>query len=434
MRLEKAIEEPRLKKRLIAERRGFVLPVVVFTLVLASTMMVAALLTADDETRSARAMRESSAAFYAAEAGLNEVYAKWSDIEGAVSALVPGTSLTLDWRVLDNGTKYRATIHRWDDNGSQPIYQLEVEGRGRGAMGSQRVLSSMLTSAPGGPGEGYKLGECCEAPVTVRGDVDMDDETLLDGHDANPPGWGDACTNELQDKPGIVMHDTTKLHFSDPDAEISGVPPIVQNPDLSDATWDSLGGLAWSDLKSRATKFFHDTETTPRPSTKIDPMTGELVCNTDDPLNLGSPDPNHPCFNYFPIVVIDDDVTFRYGYAQGIFILDWDPSTHQGSEFDLETDFTLAGIVLGRGCVEPEENSRTYGAMFIDGEYRNYDICNTDLDYDMNDGDATVQWSTCAVDRAIVYSGLDEWAEATIPGEPGGIQFLMSRSFGEVLR
>jgi len=160
-------------------------------------------------------------------------------------------------------------------------------------------------------------------------------------------------------------------------------------------------------------------------------MTGELVCDTSDPLNLGSPDPNHPCFDYFPIVVINDDVTFQNGYAQGIFILQWDPDTHAGSEFDLEIDFALAGLILGKGCVEPEEDSRVYGAVFVDAEYRNYDICNTDFDYDMNDGDPRVQYSTCAIDRAIVNSGLTDWAEVTFPGESGGIQFLGMRSYGE---
>jgi hypothetical protein len=412
---------------------GFVLPVIVFGLMLMSTMAVVALLTAGDEERSSAAMQDSKAAFYAAEAGLQQTFAQWDSFQAATDTLPPGDTLDLGWQTLSGGSSYRPMIMRWDnEGGGQAIYVITAEGRGRGAQSGQRRLSWVITAGSGAPGERYRLGECCNAPATVRGDVDMDDETLLNGHDTNPPGWGDACTNELHDQPGIVMQDTTKLHFSDPDAEIDGVPPVVQNSELSDATWDSLGGLAWSDLRSRATKYFHDSEFRPRPSTKIDPVTGETVCKTEDPLNLGSPDPNHPCFNYFPIVVIDDDVTFEYGYAQGIFILDWNPSTHQGSEFDLETDFTLAGIVLGRGCVEPENNSRTYGAMFIDGEYRNYDICNTDLDYDMNDGDATVQWSTCAVDRALLLSGLEEYAEAEFPGEAGGARMLISRSYVEM--
>ncbi len=84
--------------------------------------MIAATLNADDEGRSARAMRLSSEAFYAAEAGLHSVYAGWDSIAG-VDSLDPGENLTLDWVTLANGTRYQATIRRYDD-GVQPIYGL----------------------------------------------------------------------------------------------------------------------------------------------------------------------------------------------------------------------------------------------------------------------------------------------------------------------
>ncbi len=411
------------------DERGIVLPTVIFVLVVMSVMVVAALLTADDEGRSARAMRESGAAFYAAEAGLHEVYAGWDSIPG-IDTLAPGTEIALEWRSLTGGGRYQATVHRWDD-GAQPMYQLEVMGRGPGSFSGARILSLALTSGPGGPGSGYKLGECCEAPVTVRGGVNIEDDTGIDGHDTHPPGWGDECTNELEDKPGIVMKDTTRLVAED-NSWIDGEPPIAQNTDLDDVTWEQFGDLSWDSLSEMAEKVFHDGTFRPNPSTKW--VDGVEVCNTSDPLNLGSPDPTHPCFDYFPVVLISDDVTFEYGYGQGIFVLAWDEATQQGSEFDLERDLTVNGVILGKGCVEPEENSRFYGGILVDGNYRNLHLCNSDLDYDMNDGDATVQWSTCAVDRAIVNSGLDEWAEVTNPGDAGGVQPLGMRSFGEIIQ
>ncbi|HSG80605.1 MAG TPA: pilus assembly PilX N-terminal domain-containing protein, partial [Gemmatimonadota bacterium] len=315
----------------LRDRAGFVLPVVVFGLLIMSVMAVAAMLTAGDENQAARAMRESSLAFYAAEAGLHAVYANWNNIE-EIDSLKPGESLTLDWQGLSSGASYRATIYRFDDGG-QTMYQLEVRGRGLGARAGQRTLSLALTAGPGGPGEAYMLGQCCETAVTVRGRVDMEDETGIDGHDINPFGWAaaDVCQDSLYDKPGLMMEDTSQIRFNDPTAWVDGEPPIVENPDLSDASWDSLGDLGWADLKNMADKSFHDGEFEPRPSVTIDPLTGEVVCNTADPMNLGSPDPNHPCFNYFPIVTISDDVTFRYGYAQGIFVLDWDEGTKAGS-------------------------------------------------------------------------------------------------------
>ncbi len=144
-----------------ADEGGFVLPVVIFGLLLMGTMTVAALLTAGDEGRSGRAMREATGAFYAAEAGLNWVYANWDTVKADVDTLSGGSSVDFGWRTLDNGDSYRAVIYRWDE-GAQPIYQLVVEGRSGGLLGSQkragrrgRGLHAGRVLRRGGDGEGH---------------------------------------------------------------------------------------------------------------------------------------------------------------------------------------------------------------------------------------------------------------------------------------
>ena len=66
---------------------GFVLPVVIFAMVIMSTVVVASFVTAGDEHRSSRAVWESSEAFYAAEQGMNLAWASYDD--SVVSALAP---------------------------------------------------------------------------------------------------------------------------------------------------------------------------------------------------------------------------------------------------------------------------------------------------------------------------------------------------------
>ncbi|HEY8831658.1 MAG TPA: PilX N-terminal domain-containing pilus assembly protein, partial [Gemmatimonadaceae bacterium] len=56
------------------DRRGFVLPTVIFAITIMSVIAVAALSTASDERRASRATRESTLAMYAAEAGLRQTY------------------------------------------------------------------------------------------------------------------------------------------------------------------------------------------------------------------------------------------------------------------------------------------------------------------------------------------------------------------------
>jgi Tfp pilus assembly protein PilX len=90
MREPRSANLARPERRVPADEGGFVLPIVVMGLLLMGTMTVAALLTADDESRSGRAMREATGAFYAAGAGLNWVYANWDTVKADVDTLTGG--------------------------------------------------------------------------------------------------------------------------------------------------------------------------------------------------------------------------------------------------------------------------------------------------------------------------------------------------------
>jgi hypothetical protein len=68
----------------------------------------------------------------------------------------------------------------------------------------------------------------------------------------------------------------------------------------------------------------------------------------------------------------------------------------------------------------------------MDGNYLN-DLCSNDKTFDLNK-EGHVTFSQCAVDRALLNTGLAEYAEPQVPGQSGGVQFLGSRSFGEPFR
>ena len=107
-------------------RRGFVLPTVIFAITIMSVVVVAALTTASDERRASRASREATLAMYAAEAGLRQTYGAWPS--AAVQNLNPGDSLDLGWANLPNSAAYRAVIYRVDPGGLQE-YNVVVQGR-----------------------------------------------------------------------------------------------------------------------------------------------------------------------------------------------------------------------------------------------------------------------------------------------------------------
>ncbi len=393
-------------------------------------------------------MRQSSEAFYAAEAGLNELLATWDSTRQAqVDSLAAGDSLVLSWRTLDSGARYRGKIYRWDDGSGQPLYELTVEGRGRGSRSGQRVLSLALTSEPAA-GTGYSIGKCCKAAATVRGNVEIDDDfTGISGIDEVPAGagWDSVCPDPGADKPGLVMDDTTQLLLEDEDVYLAGDPPLVQDTSINDNTFDQFGpDLTWGDLKDRADHVI-DTEGSSwdldegdiYPRYTVDPLTGELLCDKSHAYNWGSNDPSDPCFNYFPIIVIDGEVALHDTYGQGIIVLEWDDATNIGSEYELEDNSEYAGIILGKGCVEIQHNAVFHGGLLTDGQYYNYDLCDPDDPLAMSDYTglgAKVAWSQCAVDRAIVNSGLDDVAEVENPGPGGEPVPLELRAFMEVLR
>jgi type IV pilus assembly PilX-like protein len=107
-------------------RKGFVLPTVIFAVTIMSVIAVVALSTASDERRTSRASRESTLAMYAAEAGLRQTYGAWP--VAAVSGLKPGDSLDLGWQSMPNRASFRAVIHRVDGGGLQE-YAVIVQGR-----------------------------------------------------------------------------------------------------------------------------------------------------------------------------------------------------------------------------------------------------------------------------------------------------------------
>ena len=128
-----------------ANRDGFVLPAVVFSIAIMSIVTVAVLTNAQDERRASRAVRESTLALYTAEAGLRQTYGNWP--VAPVKAMNPGDSLDLGWQTLPGNEMYRAVIHRVDKGGLQE-YNVIVQGRRTGLNGG---ISTVIGNVGGVP-------------------------------------------------------------------------------------------------------------------------------------------------------------------------------------------------------------------------------------------------------------------------------------------
>ena len=425
---------------------GFALPITLLALVVMSVVAVALLYTSVDEQRASRAVRLSVEAFYAAETGANAVQAAWNDttqsLDSLAGALAPGDSLQIGggaWQSLGNGARYRATLTRVDSGGaSQRLYMLSVDGRNGSGRAPLRV---MYTPAPGGP---LTLGECCDAAVIMRGEARIRQGTGVSGIDTDPTVWdanGD-CPDPLENKPGLLMQDTSLLDLDSP-GWLNGNPPLDEDPAMSDATFDQFGDLDWAGVKTLAGHTIGEPGENESYSWGGDPadeddeygprynMDGS--CDTSHPLNFGSDDPNSSCYNYFPVILVQGDVDMEDfgGYAQGVFILDLVGGI--GSELDLE-GVLFHGLIIGLGCVEVQYGSQFMGAIFVDGNYYNQDLCGSDEPlhtnhYDTPSAPATVTWSSCVVQRVLRETGL---AQASGGGTSGAMK--LSRHLERLLQ
>lgn len=421
------------KERLVEQRLGaadgFAVPVVLFALLVMASLAAAGLMTAGNERRAARGTRDAAAAFYAAEAGLQAVRASWPD--SIADALAPGDSADLGWTTREDGSSYRAVLHRYDA-GDQAMLELTVEGRGSGPAGGQRLLRLFATSNQ------RSLGACCDAVATVDGTVDLTHYgTELDGHDYAPAGWvtGGVCEEPDDDVIGLKIRDSSQFR-TDGRARLDGVPPLEQDTTINEQTFSQFGpNLTWEQLKNLADHELgnwgsgREQEYRPRPSYNADGS-----CNTDDPRNWGSSNPSDPCFDHWPIVLLKGDVAIQNGYGHALVILDWNEGQSIGTELDIEFRMRFDGIILGKGCIEIQGGSRMYGAVFADGNYFNSNLCQgdrvLDLNADSEGGNAPgdLLWSRCVVDQVLARTGVEPYTVAS------GYGVLSPRGFSDAIR
>ncbi|MGI8401791.1 MAG: DUF7305 domain-containing protein [Gemmatimonadaceae bacterium] len=139
------MEESHLGRTSAGAREGFVLPSVISAVAIMSVIVVASLSTSTDERLASRAVRESTLASYAAEAGLRQTYGAWPT--SGVNAMNPGDSLDLGWQSLPNKTAYRPVIHRVDNGGLQ-VYNVVVQGRRTGVNGGVSTIMGVVGGVP----------------------------------------------------------------------------------------------------------------------------------------------------------------------------------------------------------------------------------------------------------------------------------------------
>ena len=446
----------------LADRRGFVMPMVIFSLMIMSTMAVVAINVSVIQHRSSRAVRTSLEALLAGITGLNEIQADWNDpsatLYDQLDTLSSGGTIQIDWTNLASGASYKGEVMRID-NGGQQLFLVTVEGRDGSGLPSERAVTAIMTL-----GGELTLGACCDAAAYVKGEIRIS-STFISGTDVDPPSsdFGQTCGGTLEDKPALISDNANNIdtgssgyferggvEVDDNDNFDTSPPVVIIDNTMSGSDFEDFGALTWQDVQDSATQFMTDdvdwggnpvtgskynnpdyygprvhSLSDPHGHAGGDPLLG--TCDTANVANFGYF--SGPCVDFFPVIEVSGQVHMNGGgYAQGLVVMVEDGT--QGAELDLEDDITFNGIILGRGCVEIQDDAKFHGAVMVTGDFFNAGICDGDEPLFVK-GDSMVQYSNCVVQAVLGGTGL---------GQAGGgagdaiVRKLGTRWFAELIR
>lgn len=356
-------------------RRGFALPAAIGGLVIVGVLVTAGFYMAQQELRIGVASKNATLAVNLAQTGANEVLVTettamagigiWSD------TTFRGTATAGTWSV--EVTRVGTRLFFLDATGEV------TEGGAMWSGATRRVgLVTRMTAAELEP----------PAALTTQGSLTVGGSSIVEGHDSIPSGWDSVCdTASMEDKPGILIDDTTNIKTSGNKYEVAGDPEVEQDATINIDNLLTFGDMTWDDLTGLADKEYPTTTTVTGTAPDSLLVGRSYVCNEiqsnwGDPLNW-----NAVCGNYFPIIYAGQTLKINSrGVGQGILLVEGD--------LEVQGGFTFYGPVIVKG----ELKTAGTGGHFTGGVI----AANVNLDTSTVLGNALVSFSTCAVERAIL--------------------------------
>jgi len=374
-------------KRVLQNERGMALALAIFALVVVGALVAGAFFAGTQEQRVGENWRRLQQSFGAAETGINEVIRTWDPQRINRIRQYPLDSIQVPLRPLggqfdtltpDHSGVYGGYVYRLNDE----LYLIDITARDR------RSNAGII-----GGGARQRLGQLVRirlvnfgigAALTTRGGVSLKGNALVNGRDTMPQGWSSNNCDTIGDttKAGVRTPDPSQVSTQRP-GQLYGNPPINGDTSVHPSTFTQFGDISYASLAAGA-----NVQLTGG-NYKIDPVTLGTTCVTTVNTNWGDGmNPTQPCGHYFPIIHIAGDATLNGDQGQGILLVDGDLSI-QGS-------FVFYGIVLVQGSLKTAGGGSTdahfYGAVMAN---------NVDLELNSLSGNATLQYSKCAITNAM---------------------------------
>lgn len=358
-----------------AERKGIAIVAALGGIVVIGALIAGVFFVSTQESQISGGTLVHERAFRAAELGLNTTLANWD--APTMYAMPTGGMDTMvysgnDW--VDTVVVTKLTPRAYS------MLSSATAGSGRFARSRKRTLLSIRLSAP----DFDFLGA-----LTVRGATTIGGSSLINGTNTNPAGWS-GCAASTDTLAGVAIADSTLITYSgcSTGSCVQGSPRILQSPTAGDTTnYFQFGDEDWNTLTAAANKIINGTTTL----SSINPVVTDGVCDKSAISNWGAPvhtSPANACENYFPIIYAKgatSTLKLTGNKGQGILLVDGDLEISGGFEF--------YGPVIVRGRIK----STGTGGKLNGGVM----AANVDLEQNTVLGDATITYSSCAVEKAI---------------------------------
>ncbi len=352
----------------VRNERGMVLLVAIMGLVVTGTVITGFVLSGVMERRDANSTRRSAQAFAVAEHGLGETVGNWES--GVYNMLAVDSSVTVTGSPAGASGSYTGTVRRLNNE----LFVVDVTGQDAGSRTQQSIAALVRLRT---------IAMDVRAALTTQGATTIGGNAEVDGTNTDPPAWMNCDPDTSLAGIRLPPGDLTGIGgCSGPSYScITGSPPITEDATIDSTTFFEYGDMDWDALVQMANK-----AVTPGTHTGIGPdiQGGECMIATED--NWGDPlAPTSVCGDYFPIMYVAGPLHISGGYGQGILLVEGDLSVQGGFEF--------FGVVITRGLLKTTGTGGHFNGAVM--------AANVDLDDNSILGDALVQYSSCAVARAL---------------------------------
>lgn len=350
------------------------LAVALFALVIIGTLVAGTFFSGRLEQQSGQNTLFSGQASEAAEAGVTEALAN-TDPTALEAMVVGGPALDLGTVTLGG----RVSVSRQVSRLTSTVFLIRALGSKSDAGGRP-----LATRALGSMAHLVTPNIAINAGLTALGRVVINGNATVSGHDATPPSWSEPPAIDCpapQDRAGVIYNGTLSQGGS---SVINGNPPTLSDPSL-DAN-NIFGPTTFDQLKALRTLTLTGNVSGLAPSLTGNPP----VCNAAIQNNWGAPtDRTSPCFTYFPIVYHMGDLSLSgSGSGQGILLVEGNLNA-QG-RIDFYGPVIVTGSVNVRGT--GGDDVKFYGGILAR---------DVSLDDNRLTGNATVNYSSCAIRRAL---------------------------------